>query len=189
MPFLLFVNALEVIIIILKDLLNLKTEANNIRISTKDWIPIESVQGKGVLLKNGTVVKILEVEPINFELKSDFEKTAVLNGYKRFLKTCNFDMQIVVQTQVTDISKHLTKMKKFAQEDEKLSEMVEDYINFANEVVTSKKNVSRKFYIVIKGNNNMAENISKIKECLLAIRKYSTWVYNWWSYINNEKLL
>ena len=65
-------------------------------------------------------------------------------------------------------------MKKFAQEDEKLSEMVEDYINFANEVVTSKKNVSRKFYIVIKGNNNMAENISKIKECLLAIRKYST---------------
>lgn len=161
-------------VIILKDLLNIKSETNNIKVSTKDWLPIECISERGVLLKNGTSVNILEIEPINFELKSDFEKAAILDGYRRFLKTCNFDMQIVVQTQVTDISNHLAKIKRLAQDDEKLTDMVEDYIDFANEVITSKKNVSRKFYIVIKGDNNINENIFKIRECLQSIRKCST---------------
>ncbi len=154
--------------IIIKNLFDIKEKEKNF--SVKDWIPIKNICGGNVFLKDNSFVKILEVEPINFELKSNFEKSSILEGYKRFLKSCNFDMQIVIQTQVADVSKHLHKVKKLMQDNEMLSEMADDYINFANEVIASKKNVSRKFYIAIKGSNSLNENISRIKENLLSIR-------------------
>lgn len=158
--------------IVIKNLFDTKDKEKNF--SVKDWIPINKICDGKIFLKDDSFVKILEVEPMNFELKSNFEKSAILDGYRRFLKSCNFDMQIVIQTQVADISKHLCKVKKLMQDDEMLSEMSEDYINFANEVLASKKNVSRKFYIVIKGSNSLNENISRIKENLLSIRKLCT---------------
>ena len=47
-----------------------------------------------VKLKNNKIIKILKVNPINYNLKSDLEKESILNSYKIFLKTCNFNIQI-----------------------------------------------------------------------------------------------
>lgn len=140
-------------------------------ISAQDWIPIKDITGDKVILKDGTFVKIIEVEPINFELESEFEQEAILESYKRFLKSCNFDMQIFIQSQVTDISNYLSKIKKLRSEDDLLKDMSDDYINFVQEISSSKRNVSKKFYIVIKGSNNLEENINKIREGMLSSRK------------------
>ena len=43
-----------------------------------------------VKLKDESYVKILKIIPINYSLKSEIEKEAILNSYKIFLKTCNF---------------------------------------------------------------------------------------------------
>ena len=64
-------------------------------ITTQDWIPIEKINENGnIKLINNKFIKIMKVNPINFNLKSNLEKDAILNSYKIFLKTCNFDMQI-----------------------------------------------------------------------------------------------
>ena len=51
-----------------------------------------------VKLKNNKIIKILKVNPINYNLKSDLEKESILNSYKIFLKTCNFNIQILIQS-------------------------------------------------------------------------------------------
>ena len=51
-----------------------------------------------IKLKNNSYVKILKISPINFNLKSNLEKESILNSYKIFLKTCNFDIQILIQS-------------------------------------------------------------------------------------------
>lgn len=81
---------------------------------------------------------------------------------------CNFDIQIVVQSQLTDISKYLSKIKRMQSDSiEELKEMSDDYIDFVQDIVGTKQNVLKKFYIVIKGNNNVDENISKIQDALM----------------------
>ena len=50
--------------------------------------------------------------PINFNLRSDLEKESILNSYKIFLKTCDFDIQILVQSNKEDLSKHFLKIKE-----------------------------------------------------------------------------
>ena len=62
-------------------------------------MPIDYILENGIIkLKNNKYIKILKIIPINYNLKSDLEKAAILNSYKTFLKTCPFQMQILIQS-------------------------------------------------------------------------------------------
>lgn len=66
--------------------------------SVQEWLPFQKILEKGIIkLKDDSYVKIIKIIPINYNLKSELEKEAILNSYKLFLKTCNFDMQILIR--------------------------------------------------------------------------------------------
>ena len=55
--------------------------------SIQDWIPYDRIFENGIIkLKDNSYIKIIKVDPINFNLKSDLEKESILNSYKIFLK-------------------------------------------------------------------------------------------------------
>lgn len=55
--------------------------------SIQKWIPFEEILDNGVIkLKNNYYIMIIKVKPINYNLKTDLEKEAILNSYKIFLK-------------------------------------------------------------------------------------------------------
>ena len=73
----------------------------------------EKILDSGIIkLKNNSFIKILKISPINFNLKSNLEKESILNSYKTFLKTCNFDIQILIQSNKEDLSNHILKIQK-----------------------------------------------------------------------------
>ena len=132
-------------------------------------------------MKNNTYIKVLEVTPINYNLKSDLEKEAILNSYKLFFKTCHFDIQILIQSNKEDLSHHISKIKKniFKKENKYLKNLTENYIQYISNLNNNKKSSSKKFYIIIKNQpiNKKEKNIEiikqelnekylKIKECL-----------------------
>ena len=81
-------------------------------ITTQEWITVEKINENGtVKLKNGKMIKILKITPINFNLKSNLEKEAILNSYKIFLKTCNFDIQILIQSSKENLTKNIQMIK------------------------------------------------------------------------------
>ena len=83
------------------------------KITLQEWIPIKEIDKEGFIkLKNNKIIKILKIKPINYNLKSDFEKEAILNSYKIFLKTCNFDIQILIQSNKEDLSHHISNIRK-----------------------------------------------------------------------------
>mgnify|MGYP001853704575 CR=1 FL=1 len=150
--------------------------------TVQEWQLIESIFKDGIIkLKNNKFIKILKVEPINYNLKSDLEKEAILNSYKTFLKTCNFDIQILIQSNKEDLSHHISKIKKYVskKENKYLKNLADNYINYISAININKKSASKKFYIIIKNNpiNKKEKNIEilkqelkekylKIKECL-----------------------
>ena len=80
--------------------------------SIQEWIPFEKILENGIIkLKDNSYVKIIKILPINFNLKTDFEKEQILNSYKIFLKTCNFDIQILIQSNKEDLTKHINKIE------------------------------------------------------------------------------
>ena len=155
----------------------------NKKASTQDWIPIEKILNNGIIKTNTKFIKILKVQPINYNLKSDLEKQAILNSYKIFLKTCNFDIQILIQSSKENLEKNIFKIRKNIQKKENkyLEKISENYIEYINSINLDKKSSSKNFFIIVSKetstepeNNNYFEIIQndlkekyfKIKECL-----------------------
>lgn len=81
--------------------------------SIQEWLPIVQILENGIIkLKENQYIKIIKIIPVNYNLKSDLEKQAILNSYKTFLKTCNFDMQLIIQSNKEDLSRTYWKNKK-----------------------------------------------------------------------------
>jgi len=153
--------------------------------SVQEWLPFDTILENGIIkLKDNTYVKILKVSPINFNLKSNLEKEVILNSYKIFLKTCNFDIQILIQSNKEDLSKHISKIKNInLNKKENIKNISNSYINFIQEINQKRKSSSKNFYILIKENpenkkqkimlenekifcDKLNEKYLKIKECL-----------------------
>lgn len=48
--------------------------------------------------------------PINYDLKSNLEKESILNSYKLFLKVCDFDIQILIQSKKEDLNSYVSQI-------------------------------------------------------------------------------
>lgn len=153
--------------------------------SVQEWLPYEEILENGIIkIKKNIFIKIIKIIPINYSLKSNLEKEAILNSYKIFLKTCNFNIQILIQNNKEDLSYHISKIKNInKEENENIKNISNNYINFIQEINKKRKSLSKNFYIVIKEiieNKNekidietekfycekLNENYFKIKECL-----------------------
>ena len=144
-------------------------------------MPIENIYESGIIKTNkNKYIKILKINPINYNLKSDLEKKTILNSYKILLKTCNFNIQILIQSNKEDLSHHILQIKKNIQKKENkyLNELSENYIKFIQNLNHSKKSASKDFYLIISNENSenfnsteiiendLKEKYFKIKECL-----------------------
>lgn len=134
--------------------------------SVQEWLPVDEILENGIIkLKNKNYIKILKIIPINFELKSNLEKEAILNSYKIFLKTCNFDIQILIQSNKKDLSNHISKIKeKNKEEKENIKKLSEKYINYIKKLNIEKKSSSKNFYILIKENPEIKKTKTNINE-------------------------
>lgn len=108
----------------------------------------------------------MKVSPINFNLKSSLEKEAILNSYKIFLKTCNFNIQILIQSNKEDLTYHIKKIKNNnLNKQENIKSISEKYINYIQEFNEKRKSSSKNFYILIKEipeSKKITEEIEKI---------------------------
>ncbi len=141
----------------------------NINNSVQNFLPFERVLDNGIIkLKNNSYVKIIKIIPINFNLKSNLEKEAILNSYKIFLKTCNFDIQILIQSNKEDLSKHILKItNRMQDENENIKLLSNKYIDFIQKTNKKKKSSSKNFYILVKETpenkkKKIDENLEKI---------------------------
>ena len=153
--------------------------------TSQDWIPIEEIFENGIIkINKNKYIKILKIIPINYNLKSDLEKSSILNSYKILLKTCNFNFQILIQSNKEDLSQHISNIKKNIKKinNKKIEKISENYIEYINKININKKSSSKDFYIIISNENNktkkefiesyeiikneLKEKYFKIKECL-----------------------
>ena len=141
--------------------------------SVQSWLPIENIIDKGIIkLKNSSYIKILFVSPINYNLKFDLEKEAILNSFKNFFKSCNFNLQILIQSKKEDLSKQINYLNSKSSH----TELKKNYIEYINSLNVNKKSSCKNFFIIIResssDNNeaieiqNLQNNYNKVKDLL-----------------------
>ena len=144
----------------------LKINKNN---SVQNFLPYDKVLDNGIIkLKNNKYIKILKINPINYNLKSDLEKEAILNSYKIFLKTCQFNIQILIQSSKEDLSKHISNIQKniSKKENQYLKEISENYIEYIYQNNLKRKSASKNFFIIIYYENNMKKDYIETEEII-----------------------
>ncbi len=152
--------------------------------STQNWLPYDKIFNNGIILYKNYYLKLIKVIPINYDLKSNLEKEAILNSYKIFLKTCNFDSQILIQSKKENLSKHFSKLKEIENTyiDKNVEQIYKNYYSYILELNKNNKSSSKNFYIIIKyklesfkledcnrdkeATVNLNDMYFKIKECL-----------------------
>jgi len=125
---------------------------NNKINSVQEWLPYVDIYDNGIIkLKNNSYIKIIKINPINFNLKSNLEKEAILNSYKIFLKTCKFNIQILIQSNKEDLTSHISNIENINKnENNKLIKIKNNYINYIQEINKKRKSSSKNFYIILK---------------------------------------
>ena len=149
--------------------------------NVQEWLEIENILNNGIIkFKNKKYIKIIKIIPINYNLKSDFEKQSILNSYKIFLKTCNFNIQILIQTNKENLQKNINNIKNNLKKENKnfLNIIGNNYIELINKLNSNKKSSTKDFYLIIsniqekeKINEDIIieelnEKYLKIKDCL-----------------------
>lgn len=119
--------------------------------NTQRYLPFAEIKNDVVILKNGGIRAILQIEPINFNLKSETEQISIISGYESFINTLVFPLQILVRSTKVDIDPYIALIQESAdkQKNELLKSQTEAYSRFIQKVVDIADIMQKRFYIVV----------------------------------------
>ena len=116
-----------------------------------DYLPIRKIENGIIYTKDHRYVKVVEVIPINFLLRSAREQRSIIYSFVSYLKISPVKLQFKVLTRRADIGRHMeTVRREMAQEtNEQCRLMQEDYLQFIQQIC-SREAVTRRFFLVFE---------------------------------------
>ena len=145
-----------------------------------EYIPIEKIENGIIYTRDRRFVKIIEIEPINFLLRSEREQRGILYSFISYLKISPVKMQFKAITKRADIDKHLEIVKRdiTRETDERCRLLQEDYAELIRRI-GSREAVTRRFFIVfeyepwnLREAGDEAEAIAAIQTAARAMSTY-----------------
>ena len=136
--------------------------------SSRNQIAIKGVRDGILMLPHGQYRAVLQVSPLNFELKSEDEQDAIIDTYEGFLNSVGTSLQILVRTREIDMDKYLEDLReRLDGEIEPIyRDQLESYDEFIRSLIQSNKILTRHFYIVVPYTNTGKADFELIQEQL-----------------------
>lgn len=128
-----------------------KTDSKYYGNSTQEWLSIENINNGIIELKDGRYVKVIEILPVNFYLKSDVEQENIIYYFASYLKVAPDNMQIRVLTQRADIDDYLERlyMNSENERNELCQGMIIDEAEFVK-TLSDNTAVKKRFFIIFE---------------------------------------
>lgn len=117
----------------------------------QDFIPIKELRHGIIETTDGRYIKILEIEPINFMLRSDDEQFSIISTFASWLKISPMKLQFKSITRRADSDKHVAMVREEleAEPSEECKHLGEDYINLIKDV-GSREALTRRFFLIFQ---------------------------------------
>ena len=115
------------------------------------YFPITKIENGIIYTKDHRYIKVVEVVPINFMLRSAREQRSIIYSFISYLKISPVKLQFKVLTRRADITRHMDAVRcEMAQEtNEQCRLMQEDYLQFVQQV-GAREAVTRRFFLVFE---------------------------------------
>lgn len=117
----------------------------------QQWLPIRTIVNGVIVTKDRRFIKVLEVLPLNFHLKPDFEKSNIIANYAAFLKIAPANLQVQVITQKVDMHDYIQRMEGYAKEEvvEKCRDMIMDNVEEVTDLAQDEA-ITHRFFIIFQ---------------------------------------
>lgn len=118
---------------------------------TQDFIPIKNLEHGIIETTDGRYIKILEIEPINFMLRSEEEQYEIICSFASWLKISPVHLQVKSITRKADSDKHIAMLRKemATEESEQCKKLSEGYIRLIKDV-GSREALTRRFFLIFR---------------------------------------
>ena len=118
---------------------------------TQKFIDIQSVRENTLILKNGSLRKILMVSGVNFDLKSEEEQGLITYAYQNFLNSLDFSVQVFLHSRRLNIEDYLKKLdtRQSEEENDLLKTQIAGYREFVASFVGQNPIMSKTFFVVV----------------------------------------
>jgi len=136
--------------------------------TSRQQIAVKGVRNGIISLPHGQYRAVLEVTPVNFELRSEEEQDAIIDTYESFLNSIGTSLQILIRTREIDMDKYLEELRtRLDSETEAIyRQQLEYYDEFIRSLIQSNKILSRHFYIVVPFHSSGRMEFEMIREQL-----------------------
>ncbi len=116
-----------------------------------DYVPVEKIQNGVIYTRDHRYVKVLEVIPVNFLLRSAQEQRNIIYSFISYLKIAPVKVQFKVLTKRADIDRHVqTVRRELAQEtNAHCRELQEDYLRLIRRL-GSREAITRRFFLIFE---------------------------------------
>lgn len=118
---------------------------------TQQIVAIKDIKNGVVVLKNGSLRKVVFVEGINFDLKSEEEQQLIIHTYQSFLNSLDFSVQINLHSRKLNAEDYLGNLEKQrdAETNDLLKTQLGEYIEFVKSFVGENAIMAKSFFVVI----------------------------------------
>ena len=145
------------------------------------YLPIRKIENGIIYTKDRRYVKIIEVIPINFLLRSAREQRGIIYSFISYLKISPVKLQFKVLTRRADINKHLETLREEIrmETDERCLALQHDYENLIRRI-GSREAITRRFFIIFEyelfAANRGNEESDAISALTTAVRTAKTYL-------------
>lgn len=117
----------------------------------QDYLPIRDLKNGIIETTDDRYIKILEIEPINFTLRSDEEQFNIISSFASWLKISPMRLQFKSITRRADSDKHISMICEELEHEEnpQCKELGEDYIGLIKDV-GNREALTRRFFLIFQ---------------------------------------
>ena len=165
-----------------------KQKANSPYITqTAEFIPIKKIENGIIYTNDNRYVRIIEVLPINFLLRSAREQRSIIYSFISYLKISPVKIQFKAISKKADTKKHkeITLHEMADETDDNCRKLQEDYLRLINRI-GSREATTRRFFIVFEYESYGRRVKDEESEAIAALQTATRTAVNYLKQCGNE---
>ena len=163
---------------------------NDRKNSVSEYLPIEKIENGIIYTKDKRYIKVIEVLPINFLLRSAREQRSIIYSFVSYLKISPVKMQFKIITKKADTKKHRDIVLKEMEKEtyESCRRLQRDYLKLINRI-GSKEATTRRFFIAFEYENGGRRVKNEESEAVASLQTAARTAVNYLKQCGNKVII
>ncbi len=155
-----------------------------------EYLPVDKIENGIIYTKDHRYVKIVEVVPINFLLRSPREQRSIIYSFISYLKISPVKMQFKVLTKRADINRHveIVHQEMERETDPHCRVLQEDYLKLIDRL-GSREATTRRFFIIFEYESFGGRRGNEENEAIASLQTAARTAVNYLKQCGNEVLV